>query len=103
MASIVWTQKIPLSLRVGGQLNAAKSAGLITDAMVNDNATVSALKTAITTAAIGPKAPYAVKINLALDKGVSMGLISATHGVTTVAGLVALTDASTTFRQGFMG
>lgn len=98
----VYTDRIPASKRIGGQLNLASTAGVITDAIVAANATVTLLKAALLTPTF-----MQTKINsdtkLALDRAVSMSLISATHGVTTVAALVALTDASTTLKQAYFG
>jgi len=100
----VFVDRIPLSKRIGGWLNACKSAGVITDALVNANATVTALNTAILAAVVSPSdKPRAITLTKALERAVDLSLIPETHGVTTVAGLVALTDASTTFRQSFLG
>ncbi len=94
--------KIPESKRIGGHINIASSAGLITDTLVNDNATVTLLKAALLTACVRTEQkPLVIKLNKALDRGIALSLISETHGVTTVAGLLALTDAASTFKQGF--
>lgn len=104
MASAVYTDRIQESKRWGGWLNYLSRAGLITDAQVNANATVALLLTAIDAAAIRTEQrPMIAYAKAALNRAVSMGQVPATHGVTTVAGLVALGDASTTFKQGYYG
>ena len=96
------TDRLPESKRIGGALNMAFSAGIITNAMVNANSTLTTLKAAVTAGTVGANGPLAIKTNEALDRGKSLGYFSETHGVTTVAGLVALTDAGTTLKQGFL-
>lgn len=104
MASIVYTERIPESKRWGGWLNAMAAAGVITDALVAANATVTLLKAAIETAVVkAEQRPMVTLTKLALDRAVSMGQVPATHGVTTVAALVALGDASTTHKQSYLG
>lgn len=104
MASMVYTERIPESKRWGGWLNYAARAGVITDAQVNANATVAGLIAAVDAAAVRTEQrPIVNYLRVALNRAVSMGQVPATHGVTTVAGLVALGDASTTFKQGFHG
>ena len=104
MASLVFSTQIPESKRIGGHINASFSAGLITDALVAANATVTALKAAILTGAVKTvQRPMAQVLNKALDRGVSLSQIPETHSQTTVAGLVGLTDASSTFKQSFLG
>lgn len=104
MASLVFTDRIPESKRIGGMINTCASAGLITDTLVNANSTVTTLKAACLTAAVRTEQqPMVKEMNIALDRAVSLGAIPATHGVTTVAGLVALTDASATHKQAFLG
>lgn len=98
-----YTGRIGASKRVGGQLQIGKDSGVITDALVNANATLTDLKAAVTAAALHANlGPMKVQVNKALDLGKTMDLLSETHGVTTVAGLIALTDASSGFRQGLM-
>lgn len=100
----VYTDRIPESKRIGGFLNYCKNAGIITDALVNGNATITALKSAIDTAVVKTsQRPLVTEIKLALDRGLTIGVFSATHGVTTVAALVAPTDAGTTYTQNFLG
>ena len=104
MASLVFSTQIPESKRIGGHINAAFSAGLITDALVSGNSTVTTLKAAILTGAVKTvQRPMAQVLNKALDRGVSLSQIPETHSQTTVAGLVGLTDASSTFKQSFLG
>lgn len=100
----VYVDRIPASKRVGGMLNVAEEPSVITDALVAANATVTLLKAAITAAVVRPDlSPMAIETNSALDLGVSLSLIPETHGCTTVAGLVALTDAGASFKQGLRG
>jgi len=100
----VYIDRIPASKRVGGQLNVSFVPSVITDALVAANATVTALKAAITAAVVRPDlVPVGIATNDALDLGVSLSLIPETHSCTTVAQLVALTDASSTFKQGIRG
>lgn len=98
----VYTDRIPFSKRIGGQLNYANNVGVITDALVAAQATVTLLNAALLTPTF-----MQVKANRdtqeALVNAVSLGLIPETHACTTVAGLVALTDASTTLRQNVLG
>lgn len=93
------TDRQNMSKRIGGQLNQAFSAGLLTNAMVAANATLTLLKTAVSAAQTAQTSTIAIKVNKALDAGKSLGYISETHGQTTVAGLVALTEAGTTNKQ----
>lgn len=99
---IGYTQQIPLSKRIGGQLNLAAVEGIITDAIVAARATVTLINANLLTPTY-----MQTKMNAdtqkALLKAVAMGLIPETHSCTTVAGLVALTDASTTHRQAYFG
>lgn len=99
----VSTQRQNESKRIGGQINQAAASGLLTSAMIAANATITLLKAAITSAATAQTSTIATKTNKALDRGVSLGYIPATHGVTTVAGLLALTDAPSTWKQSFIG
>lgn len=101
MASVVYTERIPESVRVGGMINYCGAAGVITDAQVAANATITLLKAAILAAANVQQQPLAIMLNKALDRGVTIGCITATHGQTTVAGLRGMTDASATMKQGF--
>lgn len=104
MATAGYTDRIQESKRWGGYLNWLKSAGVITDAQVNANATVTALKSALDAAVIpAEQRPMVTYVKKALDRAVSMGQIPETHGVTTVAGLVALGDASTTHKHAYFG
>lgn len=99
-----YTQQIPFSKRIGGQLNYGANVGVITDTIVNANATITLLKAAVLLLATTPQLTKAAgDVNRALDNGLDLGLFSETHGVTTVADLVALTDASTTHRQNLFG
>lgn len=100
----VYTDRIPYSKRIGGQLNYGKVVGVITDTIVNAQATITLLKVAVTALATTPMlTKAAADVNRALDAGLDLGLFSETHGQTTVAALVALTDASTTHRQTIFG
>jgi hypothetical protein len=104
MASAVYTDRIPESKRWGGWLNIASNAGIITDALVAANATVTLLKAAIGSAVVrGEQRPMVTITQKALDRAVSMGQVPETHGVTTVAALVALGDGSTSHRQSYFG
>lgn len=97
----IYTDRIPASKRVGGQLNIGSNVLVITDAMVAAQATLTLLKAAVTAGVTTyTQTKIAGDVNRALDLGLDLGLFSETHGQTTVAGLVALTDASTTFKQG---
>lgn len=100
----VYLDRIPASQRVGGQLNMSFVPGVITNALVAANSTVTALKAAITAAVVRPDdAPKAIFTNQALDVGVSLSLIPETHGCTTVAELVALTDSGTSLKMPIIG
>lgn len=104
MASAVFPDRMQESKRWGGYLNWLFSAGIITNALVAANATVTLLKTAIDTATVRAEQRSMVTLaKVALNRAVSMGQIPETHGQTTVAGLVALGDAPTTHKQGFYG
>lgn len=104
MAATAVLEQIPFSKRIGGELNIMVVPGVITDALVAANATVTLLKAAILAAVLHPDdQPKAIMVCRALASAVSLGLIPETHSCTTVAGLVALTNASTTFKQGYMG
>jgi hypothetical protein len=94
----VYTDRIGYSKRIGGQLNLAKKAGVISDAIVAAQATITLLKAALLTPTFN-QAKITADTKLALDAAVDLSMISATHGQTTVAALVALTDASTTHTQ----
>lgn len=99
--AVAFLDRVGASRRAGGMLNVGKTNSVITDALVNGNATLTALKAAITAAVVRPDdAPMAVDVNDALDLGKNIGIWSETHGKTTVAGLVADSDASASFRQG---
>jgi hypothetical protein len=77
---------------------------VITDALVAANATVTGLKTAVDAQSVpAEQRPMLTYVKLALSRALSMGQISETHGQTTVAGLVAQGDASTTHMQGYYG
>jgi len=98
------TDRIEASRRVGGQLNVGKTNSVITDTLVNANATLTLLKAGILAGVVRPDdMPIAIAVNDALDLGKSLGLFSETHGVTTVAGLVALTDAGASYRVSLRG
>lgn len=93
--------RVSASKRAGGMLNVGLTNGLITNALVSGNATLTGLKAAITAAVVRPDdVPMAVDINDALDLGKTIGIWSETHGKTTVAGLVSDSDAPSGFRQG---
>lgn len=93
--------QVGFSRRIGGMLNVGKTNSVITDALVAANATLTLLKAAITAAIVRPDdVPIGVDVNDALDGGKAIGVFSETHGVTTVAALVALTDAPVGYRQG---
>jgi hypothetical protein len=98
----VYTVRVPFSKRIGGQLNYAENVGVITDALVAANATLTLLKAAL----LAPtylQIKARADLRLALDSAVDLSLIPETHACTTVAGLVALTDASTTLTQNYFG
>ena len=99
---VIYTDRIPMSKRVGGQLNLAAVEGIITDAIVSGNATITLVKAALLTPTYN-QTKMKSDTSLALDMGLDLGVFSETHGVSTVAALVALTDASTTHRQAFFG
>lgn len=104
MASAVFPDRVQESKRWGGWLNWAKRAGIITDAQVAANATITALKAALDAAVVhAEQRPMITLVKVALDRAKSMGQLSETHGQTTVAGLVAEGDASTTHMQGYYG
>lgn len=98
----LYTDRIPLSKRIGGQLNLAANVSVITDALVAAQATVTLLNAALV-APTFMQTKIQGDTRLALIKAVSESLIPETHGCTTVAGLVALTDASTALRQAYFG
>lgn len=98
----VYTDRIPESKRIGGQLNLAVVEGIITDAIVAAQATITLLKAALLTPTPN-QTKMTADTKLALARGLTLSLFSETHGQTTVAGLVALTDASTTHRQAYFG
>lgn len=93
--ALVRPDEIRLSEEYGAALIFGKTCGLLTDTLVSSNSTVTLLKAAIDAAFV--HAEYnAVKprVKQALDFGVNQGDITETHGVTTVDGLIALTQAS---------
>ena len=99
--AVAQLDRVGASRRVGGMLNVGKTNSIITDALVAAQATLTLLKAAITSGVVRPDdATIAVDVNDALDLGKAIGVFSETHGVTTVAALVALTDAPVGFRQG---
>lgn len=99
-----FAERIPYSKRIGGQLNLGFNVSAITDALVNGNATCTLLKAAILAAVPSyMQQKIASDVNRALDAGITQGFWSETHGQTTVAALVALTDATTTYRQALFG
>lgn len=101
---VLYTERKPESARVGAYLNWCFSAGIITDAQVAANATLTLLKAAVNTAILETqKKPIGIMLGKALDRGLTLGIFSETHGVVTVAALVALTDSGTTMKQGFFG
>lgn len=100
----LFTDRAFESRRVGGYLNWCFSAGLITNAQVAANATITLLKAAVRAANLfTEKTPMITQLDKALDRGISIGEFTETHGVTTVATLVALTTSSTSHKQGFFG
>lgn len=91
------------SERIGGFINWCAAAGIIADADLNGAGgdTITEVKANVLANDMPASSKSLVTVlNKALDRGISLGLWSETHGVTTVAGLVALTDASTTFKHG---
>lgn len=97
----IYTDRIPFSKRIGGQLNLGFNCLVITNAQVAAQATITLLKAAILAAVpTYNQTKIASDVCDALDAGLGEGLFSETHGQTTVAALVALTDASTTLTQG---
>jgi hypothetical protein len=93
--------RVNASKRVGGALNVGLTNNIITNTLVNGNATLTGLKAAITAAIVrSDDVPLASDVNDALDLGKNIGIFSETHGQTTVAGLVGLSDATASFRQG---
>lgn len=92
--------------KIGGVLRAAIGQGILTDAIVGGASydTVTKVKTAIDLLVKPINRPWAVKVKNALDKGVSIGLITETHGATEAAGtadslVAALTGSTTTTRR----
>jgi hypothetical protein len=98
----VYTDRIPESKRIGGELQIGLNSGVITDALVAANSTIATLQAALLTPSPN-QANIKKQVNDALQRGLNMALFSSTHGVTTVAALVALTDAPVNYRQGFLG
>lgn len=99
-------QYVGLSKRIGGQLNIAVDNGLLVNADPATDTTLTTLKARLDTRFASADAsiyPEVVKTKQAIDAGEDIGLFSATHGVSTVAALIALTDASVDFRQGIRG
>lgn len=92
---------VPLSKRIGGIIERAEDAGIITDAIVAANATVTALNAALL-APIPAEAPLRSKVKQALLKAVDAGLVAETHTFTTISSLVSATDATTGVRAPFM-
>lgn len=92
------------SARIGGFINWCEDAGIIEDADLAGAGgdTITEVKANIL-ANNFHKAnyPLAQMLGKALDKGVQIAVFSETHGVTTVAGLVALTDAGATEKNSF--
>lgn len=107
----VYTDRIPFSKRIGGQLNYAHKLSVLTDSQVSAAANVSALRAAVVSATSAANFMYkkagqdAVK---ALDAGQDLSLFTdnLVSGAATVASIVSATDvtsASPTFKQNFFG
>lgn len=102
MAELTAVHNKGASRRIGSMITACSSAGIITSTIIAANATITLLKAAILVLAVGPKASLGVKLNKALDKGIAIGTYTETHGLTTVAGFVAATQAGTTMKSSFL-
>ena len=94
------TEQVPLSTKIGGQLQVAEDQSVITDTIVAANATVTLLKAALVVP-LGSDGTHKSLCQLALQKGVDLSLIAETHTATTVAELIAFTDAAVGEKPGF--
>jgi len=103
MPSLVYTDRIPFSKRIGGYTNWLVGAGLLNDAYFATYPTITAMKNASAVTRQRPEhLPMLIKWFMALDKAKSLGIINETHGTTTAAQFVALTDAGPRFKQAFL-
>lgn len=95
MAAVFRGDESRLSEEYGAAFVDAQSRGLLTDAMISGNATVTLLKSAIDSKFLHAEhEPVKPRLKQALDYALAQGEISETHGLTTVAGLIAATKAS---------
>lgn len=102
--AVNYEERVGLHKRIGGQLNLAVNLGLLANTDPASSSTVTLLKAKVDTNLAGlhiDLTPEAERTQLAIQKGEDLGLWSESHGVSTVAALVALTGASTTHTQGF--
>lgn len=96
---------VGLSKKIGGQLQIAKDAGVITDALVNSASTNAGLRAALLAPKVGlGDESLRDKTEVALKKGYDNGTLSdsAVNGVSTVTALIALTDAAAGTRPGIL-
>lgn len=95
--------QVNLSKRIGGQLNVAKDASVITDAMVSANsASLANLMSnilSVGTAGRPDQFIVAIKTNEAITKGAEISLWAANHGHSSIASMVSATDADSTTRR----
>ena len=92
-----------LSENIGCNIRQAEAYGLLTDADVSAASTAAALQASVSAASVHADiVPAKARINNAISLGEMSGEFSDARvaGVTTIAGLIALTaDASTDIRQ----
>lgn len=95
MAAVYRGDEARLSEEYGATFIDAQNRGLLTDALISGNATVTALKTAIDNAFVHAEhQPVKARVKQALDFMLNQGEISETHGLSTVTALIAATKAS---------
>lgn len=95
MGAVYRGDEARLSEEYGATFIDAQNRGLLTDTLISSNTTVTALKAAVD-GVFGHAEHEAVKPRLkqALAYALEQGELSETHGLTTVAGLIAATKAS---------
>ena len=96
------TDQLPEAARIGGQINIASTGGVITDALVAANPTITGLNAALLSPTF-MQSTIRTQLRLALTRGTNLTLWPETHGVTTVAGLLGLTGKTSVMKQGFLG
>jgi len=94
------TEQVPLSTKIGGQLQIAEDASVLTDAMVSDTTTITSLISSLATP-LASDGPIKTHCTLALKKAIDLSLISETGAYSTVAEIIALTDAAVGEKPGF--